>query len=285
MTHQLQHLTTTFIAKFSVIVTLSILICLPLSSLKAKETTLNNSITESLKIQLLEDSTFLSKLSEKLTTRTNDDYIREIVKDYLLQNPEIMIEMQLVLQKKLGGIEEQQAFVVKSLEKEIFQSPHDAVFGNPNGKVTLVEFFDYNCNFCKRFYPSMVNLIKEYPDLRIIIKDLPILGPDSIEAHTIAYAFRQQFPEKYFQFYKELLTSQNRANKAKAIKIAVSLGANEKDLYNAIENPNLRKSFKRNIQIASTLNINGTPSHIIGDKVFIGAVSEDILKEAIESIQ
>ncbi|OPB29556.1 DSBA-like thioredoxin domain-containing protein [Bartonella sp. WD12.1] len=121
--------------------------------------------------------------------------------------------------------------------------------------------------------------------MRIIIKDLPILGPDSIEAHTIAYAFRKQFPEKYFQFYKELLTGQNRANKAKAIKIAVSLGANEKDLHKAIQNPNIKKSFKRNIQIASTLNINGTPSHIIGDKVFIGAVSEDILKEAIESIQ
>ncbi|ENN93577.1 DsbA family protein [Bartonella bovis] len=285
MTHQLHHLTTTFIAKVSMIAALSILICLPLSSLEAKEKVSNNSIIENLKIQLLEDSTFLSKLSEKITPSINDDYIREIVKDYLLKNPEIMIEMQLVLQEKLGGIEEQQAFIIKSLEKEIFHSFHDAVFGNPNGKITLVEFFDYNCNFCKRSYPSMVNLIKEYPDLRIIIKDLPILGPDSIEAHTIAYAFRQQLPEKYFQFYKELLSGQNRANKAKAIKIAVSLGANEKDLHNAIQNPNLQKSFKRNIQIASVLNINGTPSYIIGDRIFMGAVSEDILKKVIESIQ
>ncbi|OLL55231.1 DsbA family protein [Bartonella henselae] len=285
MITQPQYLKTKLITKFLITVILSILLCSPsLSNEKSSEKTLQN-----LKTQLLEDSSFLSKLREKITPRIDDHDIQKIIRDYLLTNPEIIIEMQLILQDKLEKQSAQntqkQASIINSLKKQIFQSPYDAVLGNPNGKRVLVDFFDYNCGYCKISYPYIENLIKEYPDLRVIIKDLPILGSDSMAAHIVAYAFRKQFPEKYPQFYKELLTHQSRANEIKAIKIAVSLGADEKKLRNAIKDPSLQNAFKKNIQIASKLNITGTPSYIIGDKLLIGAVSEEILKEAIENMQ
>ncbi|ETS07319.1 DsbA family protein [Bartonella henselae] len=285
MITQPQYLKTKRITKFLITVTLSILLCSPsLSNERSSEKTLQN-----LKTQLLEDSSFLSKLREKITPHIDDHDIQKIIRDYLLTNPEIIIEMQLILQDKLEKQSAQntqkQASIINSLKKQIFQSPYDAVLGNPNGKRVLVDFFDYNCGYCKISYPYIENLIKEYPDLRVIIKDLPILGSDSMAAHIVAYAFRKQFPEKYPQFYKELLTHQSRANEIKAIKIAVSLGADEKKLRNAIKDSSLQNAFKKNIQIASKLNITGTPSYIIGDKLLIGAVSEEILKEAIENMQ
>ncbi|UTO29232.1 DsbA family protein [Bartonella harrusi] len=290
MTHQPQHSKTTIIAKFSATIMLSILISSSfLSNAISRGKTENYLNSESFKTQLLEDPTFLSKLKEKLIPLVDDYDIQKIVREYLLTNPEIMIEMQLILQEKLENKNKQktqtQASIINLFKKEIFQSPHDAVLGNPNGKRVLIDFFDYNCGYCKMSYSYIENLIKEYPDLRVVVKDLPILGPDSMAAHSVAYAFRQLLPEKYPQFHKALLTNKSRANEAKAIKIAISLGADEKELRNALTDSKLQNSFKENMQIASALNITGTPSYIIGDKVLIGAVSQDILKKSIEHIK
>ncbi|WP_375665602.1 DsbA family protein [Bartonella sp. TT121SHDZB] len=288
MTHQPQNSKITVISKILVPVMLSILTFSPsLSNATSQQKVTNHLSLEKLKAQLLEDSSFLSKLKETMAPHTDSQHIQQIVREYLLTHPEILIEMQLILQDKLGrqNEDESQSSIIHLLEKEIFHSPHDAVLGNPNGKKALVEFFDYNCKFCKSSSSYIEDLIKESPDLRVIIKDLPILGSDSMATHIVAYAFRKQFPEKYPQFHKTLLMHQGRANEAKAIKIAVSLGADEKKLRNAIKDPNLQNTFKKNIQIASTLHITGTPSYIIGNKIFIGAVRQDILKQAIDNTQ
>lgn len=285
MTYQQQHSMISFIVKFLIIVMSNILAFLPLANAENKKKIFDHSITENLKIQLLEDPIFLSKLSEKITLSTHDHYIQKVIKDYLLKNPEIMIELELAFQKQLKEQNEKQALVIKLLEKEIFHSSHDAVLGNPNGDIVVVNFFDYNCGYCKHFYSIIMNLIEEYPNLRVIIKDFPILGPDSMAVHTVAYVFRKKFPEKYAQFYKELLTDPSRANKAKAIKVAVSLGANEKELHNMMKDHNLQKVFNENIQIASALNITGTPSFIINNMVFVGAIGKETLKEIIQNMQ
>ncbi|MCZ2328301.1 DsbA family protein [Bartonella sp. F02] len=285
MIYQYKNFNMTLFVKLSITAILYILICLPLSNIAAQEKTVDHLTKDNLKVQLLEDSTFLSRLSEKIIPQINDNYIRQIITDYLLNNPEILIQMQFSLQEKFNERKKQEIQTLKSWEKEIFQSSDDAILGNPNGKVTLVEFFDYNCKYCKTSYPHIMHLIKEHPNLQVIIKDLPILGPDSVEAHLVAYAFRKQFPQKYSQFYKMLLTSSGRANESKAIKIATSLGADETTLRKTIKDPNIMKKFQKNVQIASELNINGTPSFIIDDKIFVGAVGEDILKREIENAQ
>ncbi|EJF76930.1 hypothetical protein ME7_00680 [Bartonella birtlesii LL-WM9] len=289
MIHQSQHSKVTFIIKFLTTIMLGILtFSFSSSNAQSNTKTANYLSIEKLKIQLLEDPTFLSELKKKIVPPIDDYDLQRIVRDYLLTHPEIMIEMQLVLQEKLEKKSEQkaqkQALIINLLKQGIFHSPYDAVLGNPNGKKMLVSFFDYNCGYCKMSYPYIENLIKKHSDLRVIIKDLPILGSDSIAAHTVSYAFRKQFPEKYLQFHKALLASKSRINEAKAIKIAISLGVDEKKLRNAIKDPNLRNFFKENIQVASQLNITGTPSYIIGDKVLTG-VDQDILEEALENIQ
>lgn len=290
MIHQPQNSKITLVSKILAPVMLSILIFSPsLSNATSDSKTANHLNLEKLKIQLLEDSNFLSKLKEKVTPHIDSHHIQQIVRDYLITHPEIMIEMQLILQDKLEKQNEyesqRQASIIHLLEKEIFHSPYDAVLGNPNGKKVLVDFFDYNCQHCKSSYSDIEDLIKEDPDLRVIIKDLPILGPDSLAVHTVAYAFRKQFPEKYPEFHKALLMHQGRVNEAKAIKIAVSLRADEKKLRNTIKDPTLQKTFKENIRIATQLHITGTPSYIIGNKILIGAASQDVLKQAIDNTQ
>ncbi|WP_330167638.1 DsbA family protein [Bartonella grahamii] len=290
MTYHSHNSKITLLSKILVPVMSSILIFLPsLSNATSHSKTANHLNLEKLKKQLLEDSSFLFKLKEKIIPHTDSHHIQQVVKEYLLTHPEIMIEMQLILQEKMEKQNEYenqiQTSVIHLLEKEIFHSPHDGILGNKNGKKVLINFFDYNCGYCKISYSHIEELIKEYPDLKVIIKDLPILSSDSMAAHTVAYAFRKQFPEKYPQFHKMLLMYQGRANEAKAIKVAVSLGADEKKLRNAIKDPNLQNTFKKNIQIASKLHITGTPSYIIGNKIFIGAARQDILKQAIDNTQ
>ncbi|ALE03836.1 DsbA family protein [Bartonella ancashensis] len=248
------------------------------SVLDAKEKNPNSTL-KNLEAQILEDPDFLSELSKKIMLNIDNRYIQNTIRNYLLQNPEIMIEMQLILQKK---VDKQN---ITSLKEEIFHSPHDAIIGNPNGKIVLVEFFDYNCGYCKRSYSNIASLIKKYPDLKMIIKDLPILGPDSMAAHAVAYAFRKQFPHKYAQFHEKLVRDKGRTNEEKAMKIAISLGANEQSLRRIMQNSNLKEIFKENIQISSALNITGTPSYIIGDTVFVGAVENADLEKIIENVQ
>lgn len=240
---------------------------------------------DSVKSQLLNDADFIKTLSDKVTNQNSDDHIKKVVKDYLVQNPEIMIEVQDALnQKQEEKTAESQSAAIKTMSKEIFNSPDDVVLGNPDGKVTLVEFFDYNCGYCKQSYPDIQALIDGDKDLRVVIKDFPILGPDSVKAHIVARAFKQLLPAKYPEFHRQLLTSEGRANEAKAIAIAVKLGADEGKLRNEMKDPKLQQPFATNGQIAYALNINGTPSYILGNEVMVGAVGEDILEKKIKAI-
>ncbi|TGV95642.1 DsbA family protein, partial [Mesorhizobium sp. M2D.F.Ca.ET.145.01.1.1] len=113
--------------------------------------------------------------------------------------------------------------VIKNAKDQIFNSTFDGVVGNPNGKVTIVEFYDYNCGFCKRAIEDMRALTKSDPDLRFVLKEFPILGPDSQKASVVSMAFHLMMPEKYGEFHTALLGGQGRATEATAIKIALSL--------------------------------------------------------------
>ncbi|WP_336276897.1 DsbA family protein [Bartonella sp. CB178] len=290
MAERYQHFITTQVTKLPAAISLCLILCSPsLSNTKLDGEKQNYLNAEKLKIQLLEDHSFLAKLKEKISPLISNYDIQETIREYLLANPEIMIQMQLILQEKIEKQKKQRderlASTINLLKKEIFQSPHDAILGNPHGKTELVVFFDYNCGYCKKSYAHIANFTKKYRDLRIIVKDLPILGTDSVAAHTVAYAFRQQFPEKYHQFYKTLLISPGRSNENKAIKVATSLGADEEKLRSTTKYLNPNDLFQENIQIASMLGISGTPSYIVNNKVFIGAVGQEFLEKAIENTE
>ncbi|BCH32484.1 DSBA oxidoreductase [Mesorhizobium sp. L-8-10] len=205
-----------------------------------------------------------------------------IVRNYLLENPEILLEVQQALETKQQ--EEQriaQLGIIKQSKDEIFNSPHDGVVGNPNGKVTIVEFYDYNCGFCKRAIEDMHALTAQDPELRFVLKEFPILGPDSQKAHMVSQAFLKLMPEKYGEFHDKLLGSPGRADEASAVKLAVSLGADEAKLRDMMQDPAIGQAFAGTYELANKLAITGTPSYVVGNEVVFGALGQAVLAEKI----
>ena len=210
--------------------------------------------------------------------------IENIIRDYLVKNPELLLDMQQALETKQR--EEQRIAnleVIKSANDEIFNAAYDGYVGNPDGNTTIVEFYDYNCGFCKRAQEDMLALTESDPDLRFVLKEFPILGPDSQKAHVVSQAFLKLMPEKYGEFHNELLGSKSRATEAAAIKIAVSLGADEAKLREEMKNPAISDTFAKTYDLANKLAITGTPSYVVGDEVVFGALGKDVLTEKIAS--
>ena len=132
--------------------------------------------------------------------------VEKIIREYLLANPELLQEVQQALDAKQK--EEQrvaQQTIISDAKDKIFKSAHDGVVGNPNGKITIVEFFDYNCGYCKRAVEDMQAMTAADPELRFVLKEFPILGPDSQKASVVSMAFHNLMPEKYGEFHNQLL--------------------------------------------------------------------------------
>ncbi|MFA6157526.1 DsbA family protein [Mesorhizobium sp.] len=216
-------------------------------------------------------------------TKIDRAEVEGIIRDYLLKNPEVLLEVQDALEAKQK--EEQRIAhlgVIQNAKDQIFNSSFDGVVGNPNGKVTIVEFYDYNCGFCKRAIDDMQALTKSDPDLRFVLKEFPILGPDSQKASVVSMAFHLMMPEKYGEFHNALLGGQGRATEATAIKTAISLGADEATLRQKMKDPSIPEAFAKTYDLANKLAITGTPSYVVGNEVVFGALGQEVLAEKIQ---
>ncbi len=212
--------------------------------------------------------------------------IEGIVRNYLINNPEVMIEVQTALNDKQEAAQQAASTeIISENNNKIFQSPMDAVFGNPSGDVTIVEFFDYNCGYCKKALPDMDALLKSDTNLRFVMKEFPILGPDSTRAHLVAKSFKTLMPEKYLEFHRDLLGAEGRATEESAMAIAVKLGADEAKMRETMKQPEIANAFRTNYELAQKLSITGTPSYIIGNEVVPGALGADALAEKISHIR
>ncbi len=220
------------------------------------------------------------------TTPLSQQAIENVVRNYLLQNPELMLEVQSALEtKQAHAAQEQIKQVLAANQSNLYDPKHDAVFGNPNGDVTVYEFFDYNCGYCKRALPDMEAILKNDPNVRFVLKEFPILGPDSVRAHIVAQAFKALMPEKYAEYHEMLLGTQGRATEETAIADAVKLGADETQLRDKMKDPAITGAFQQTYQLAQQLNISGTPSYIIGDELIPGAIGVDGLAERIAAVR
>jgi protein-disulfide isomerase len=209
--------------------------------------------------------------------------IEGIIRDYLLKNPEVLLEAQDALEAKQRDAQRvAQLGVIQEARDEIFHSSADGIVGNPQGKVTIVEFYDYNCGYCKRAMEDMHALTKADPELRFVLKEFPVLGPDSQKASIVSMAFHMIMPEKYGEFHEALLGGSGRATEDAAIKVALSLGADEATLRQKMKDPIIIETFTKTYELANKLSISGTPSYVVGNEVVFGALGQEVLAQKIE---
>ncbi|MBB3658554.1 protein-disulfide isomerase [Rhizobium sp. BK650] len=210
----------------------------------------------------------------------------EFIKQYLIENPEIMLDVQDALQKKQQMAQQVKAtMAIENNNDGIFDSKNDVSLGNPKGDVTVVEFFDYNCTYCRHALPDMQTLLKQDKNVRFVLKEFPILGPDSVAAHRVADAFRRLAPEKYGDFHVALLGSDGRASEDTAIQVASSLGVSEDKIRAEMKKSPNDDIVQATYQLAANLGISGTPSYVIGNEMVPGAVGLDDLEEKVKNMR
>jgi len=212
--------------------------------------------------------------------------IQKIMKDYLLTHPEILEEVSAELTKRQAAAEaEKHAAAVSANANTIFNSPRGVTIGNKDGDVTFVEFFDYNCGYCKKAMTDMVEIMKDDPKLKVVLKEFPVLGPGSVEAAQVAVAVRMQDPtgKKYLAFHQNLLGGRGQADKARSMAAAKEAGLDMVRLEKDFSSPEVRATIEENFKLAESMGMNGTPSYVIGKQVIIGAVGIDALKEKISN--
>ncbi len=208
------------------------------------------------------------------------------IREYLLANPEIVEEMQQALEiKKEAESRVMAQAAITNNKAAIFNAPEDIVLGNPAGDVTVVEFYDYNCGFCKRAMSDMTALLEKDPNVRFVLKEFPILGPDSLAAHRVAMSFRALAPEKYGDYHMKLLGGDVRATEEHAVEVAKEFGIDEAALRAGMDDPAIDKSIRQTYELANALGISGTPSFVIGDEAVFGAVGEEVLLGKIANMR
>jgi protein-disulfide isomerase len=213
--------------------------------------------------------------------------IGEIVREYLVQNPEVLQEALTELEKRQA--EAQRTATLSALRDSkdtLLNAPHSIVAGNPQGDVTLVEFFDYNCGYCKRALADVRGLVKSDPKLRLVMKDFPVLGPDSVEASRVALAVKNQISgDKLFDYHVRLMETRGRVNGEKALALAKEMGLDVARIQKDMESPVILAALQENVALGDKLGLTGTPAFIIGDEIIPGAVGADPLRRVVAGVR
>lgn len=216
--------------------------------------------------------------------------IEQIVHDYLIKNPQVLVEASQVLQQKEMAQAEQQAMAaIKQNKQDLFNNPNTPVIGNKNADVTLVEFFDYQCGHCKNMAPIIEKLLEANEDLKYVAKELPIFGANSKFAASAALASVKS--GKYAEFHNALFATQNPLNKQKVLNVASKLGLNVNEISDGINNKAIQAQLRDNFKLAQALKLVGTPAFVLTNKSetkfrFIpGATSQANLQKQIDALK
>ena len=226
-------------------------------------------------------SHIMSIVSPTASSGLSEEEVRDIVKDYIAQNPqEIMasIENHFNQQKQIKAAEAQNA--IKNDWDKIANNPKDPIVGNPDGDVTVVEFFDYSCGYCRKVLPSIAQLLDVDKNVKVVFKELPILGQRSNMASMAALAVHDIAPEKYWDFHKALFEGRITTQTAILDK-ASKLGIDKEKLSQAPKSPSIQDTINNNQLLARRLGINGTPAFIINGELIPGAVGFETLLEEV----
>jgi protein-disulfide isomerase len=210
--------------------------------------------------------------------------IEAVIRNYLIAHPEVLEDAMAELNKRQAAAEaEKHEASVAQNSEAIFNSPRGVVLGNKDGDVAFVEFFDYNCGYCKRAMADMLDLMKTDPKLKVVLKEFPVLSQGSVEAAQVAVAVRMQDPggKKYLDFHQKLLGGRGPADKARALAAAKEAGLDVGRIEKDLASTEVRATIEENFKLAEAMGMNGTPSYVIGKQVVIGAIGVEGLREKI----
>ncbi|WP_095201501.1 DsbA family protein [Mesorhizobium carmichaelinearum] len=210
----------------------------------------------------------------------SQDQLDQRIHDYILAHPEVLVQALQSLDERQREAEAAQAKqVLKARADDIFRDKQSPIGGNADGNVTLVEFFDYNCPYCRVMAPIMDQAVAGDPQLKIVYKEFPILGPDSLFAAKAALAAERQ--GKYQEFHKALYASRTRVTEAVVLRIAGEAGLDVERMKSDMQQPDIQALIDRNTELAQALKITGTPGFVVGDQIFPGATDLETMKKLI----
>lgn len=211
--------------------------------------------------------------------------LNPMIEEFLMSDPKLLQRLSVALDTTLRGEEEAKAQVaITQMHEQIYNDPGQVVLGNPEGDVTLVEFFDYNCGYCRAALPDLATLLAEDPNLRVILKEFPILSNESIDAARIGVLVGEADVD-YWTFHEALFSSRGKVDKAVALEAAGSLGLSPVSLELQMGEDKVAKTIQTSYEIAQALGITGTPTYIIGNEIIPGAIGADDLKERIANMR
>lgn len=221
--------------------------------------------------------------SKPIGTMTHKD-LEAFIKQYLIENPELIADsMQNVRKKQMEEMKLKGEKALKRNNDALTKDPSSPSIGPKDADVTVIEFFDYHCGYCKHMLPAITKIMKEDPKVRFVFKEFPILSEDSVAAAKAALAVWKISPDKYMDFHAELMKYTGRYDEKTLSDFAGKLGISKEKLQQAIDSEAVKQALKKNRELAMDMEIHGTPAFVIGDNFMPGALEEDQLKEAIKA--
>jgi protein-disulfide isomerase len=214
--------------------------------------------------------------------------VEAIVRDYLMKNPELLRDVMQELEKKMAAEENSRREVaLKENATLIYDSPRGVVVGNPKGDVTVVEFFDYNCGYCKRAMDDMMKLVGADPKLKFVLREFPVLGQSSLDTAKVAIAVRMQDKDgkKYLKFHQTLLSGRGEVTRDRAMAAAKEAGVDMGRLEADLKTPEIDATLQESGKLADALGISGTPSYVMPNEVVPGAVGVAELKKRVDAVR
>lgn len=207
--------------------------------------------------------------------------VEAVVKEYLLNHGEdILAGVTAYQAKQEEEANKESVGKAKALQEHLKGDKTTAAVGNPKGDITVVEFFDYNCGYCKKAFTEVQSLLKEDKNVKVVLYDMPILGPSSYEASKWALAAQKQ--NKYWEFHQAMMEHQGAADEEAFKALAEGAGLDFAKLSKDKDDPAIEETLKKHLETARDLGIQGTPGFLVGSQVFKGYIPYEQMKEAIK---
>lgn len=210
--------------------------------------------------------------------------VEQVVEQYLRSHPEVIEQSLLILQAERKEEERERVrSLIATKQTELLNDPHSPVSGNLEGDVTVVEFFDYRCGYCKQVAGTVTQLQHDDPNVKVVYKDYPILGEASVLAARAALASKAQ--GKHLAFHEALLATEEELTQETILAMATAVGLDTEKLHRDMESPSIQTTIERNQALARELGINGTPGFIVGTELVPGAIDLKDLKNLVQQVR